>query len=397
MASKRKPLQILMIEDVPADRTLVDHELHRGGLQFQATCVATRREFLRSLAHHPPDIILSDHGVPAFDGFAALRIVRNKRPRTPFIFVTNNRSEEFAVKSLRDGAADYVLKDRLAELVPAVQRALRLVAQERAAQRQIRRLNAALELRGEERRAAWQQASQEIETFSHSVSHDLRAPLIRISGFAELLRESIGPGLGAKGRHYLETITDSACQMGRMLDDLLAFSALSQTEIHRQPIKLAEVLREVLADLQAETHDRSIDWVIGELPEVWADPALLRQAVGYLVANALKYTRNRPRTRIEIGSRAAGREMIFYIRDNGAGFDMRFAERLFGLFERLHAAADFEGRGVSLAKVRRIIARHGGHTWAEGVPDQGATFCFSLPLGKEPPDDLVKMHPPGGG
>jgi light-regulated signal transduction histidine kinase (bacteriophytochrome) len=371
--------------------------LRRRGLSFQATWVDTRKGFLRELDQNPPDVVLSDHGVPSFDGFAALKIVRGRIPQTPFIFVTNDKSEELAVKSLRDGATDYVLKERLAELVPAVQRALRLAAHERNALKEIRRLNAELDLRIEERRGEWERASHEMETFSHSVSHDLRAPLIRIGGFADLLREYLGPRLGEKGRHYLDIIAASASKMGQMLDDLLAFSVMSQAELHHVRINLVAMLQDVVKDLEAETQNRAIDWVIGDLPEVWGDPSLLRQAICHLVANAVKYTRNCPRARIEIGSRTADREMIFFIRDNGVGFDMKFADRLFGVFQRLHAASEFEGHGVGLANVRRIIARHGGHTWAEGVPDKGATFSFSLPIGKEIPDDLVKMHSPGGG
>jgi len=397
MTANKKMLQILMIEDVLADRTLVSHELQRGGVRFKAACVETRREFLHELEHNPPDIVLSDHGVPSFDGFAALRIVQSKHPQTPFIFVTNDKREELAVKSLRDGAADYVLKERLSELVPALQRALRLAAHETNARNEIRRLTAELELRIGERKGEWQRASHEMETFSHSVSHDLRAPLIRIDGFADLLREYMGPRLGEKGRHYLDIIADSASKMGQMLEDLLAFSAMSHAELHHVRINLVALLQDVVKDLHAEAQHRVIDWVIGELPEVWGDPNLLRQAIHNLVANALKYTRNCPRARIEVGSRTADREMIFFIRDNGAGFDMKYADKLFGVFQRLHPDAEFEGHGCGLANVRRIIARHGGHTWAEGVPDHGATFSFSLPIGKELADDLVQMHSPGGG
>ena len=255
------------------------------------------------------------------------------------------------------------------------------------AEEETRELQAELEHRVKERTAELQRAYHEMEAFSYSISHDLRAPLIRVDGFVHLLEDHTALATDEKGRHYLKTISDAATQMGRMIDDLLGFSLMNRAEIHKVRFKLEKVLQDVLEDLQAEVKDRVIVWKIGDFPRVCGDPALLRQAVFNLVSNALKYTRGRAEARIEIGARIADREMIFFVRDNGAGFDMKFADKLFGVFQRLHAASEFEGTGIGLANVRRIIARHGGRTWAEGIVDGGATFYFSLPDEDEEPRD----------
>ncbi len=228
-------------------------------------------------------------------------------------------------------------------------------------------------------------ANQELEAFSYSVSHDLRAPLRHITGFAEMLRSHAREGLDAKGRRYLDTIGDSAKRMGALIEDLLLFSRVSRTQISLQKVPLQQVVEEVRRSLEKECQDRTIVWEISPLPEVSADLATLRQVIYNLLANAVKYTRKRTEAKIEVGSATeTPGEFIFYIRDNGAGFDMRYADKLFGVFQRLHGATEFEGTGVGLAIVRRVIQRHGGRTWAEGAVDQGATFFFSLPKDPKP-------------
>ena len=244
----------------------------------------------------------------------------------------------------------------------------------------IRQLNTELEQRVAERTAQLQAANQELEAFSYSVSHDLRAPLRHVMGFVELLQKDAGPALPEKSRRYVETISKSAKRMGDLIDDLLAFSRVGRAALQKSGLQLDQLVRETLADFQAEVKDRNIAWKIQPLPAVWADRDLLRLVLVNLISNAVKFTSARARAEIEIGSLPGdGNETVIFIRDNGAGFDPRYANKLFGVFQRLHSQGEFAGTGIGLANVQRIIHRHGGRTWADGVVDGGATFYFSLP------------------
>lgn len=241
------------------------------------------------------------------------------------------------------------------------------------------RLNAELEQRVRQRTAQLEAANQELEAFTYSVSHDLRAPLRHIDGFVEILQTNAADQLDTENRQHLQTIAQAARQMGILIDDLLSFSRLSRAKVNLQTVSLVKLIQEAMRHLKRESEGRNVQWVIHNLPDVKADPGLLRQALENLITNALKYTRTRERARIEIGATGKGTETVIFVRDNGVGFDMRHADKLFGVFQRLHRANEFEGTGVGLALVRRIIHRHGGRTWAEGAPNAGATFYFSLP------------------
>jgi signal transduction histidine kinase len=372
-----------MVEDELRDAQLVEHALKQGGVECCFRRVDTKETFLRQLKQFQPAVILSDHGLPEFDGFSALALAVEYAPDTPFIFVTGSLGEEATIQALKSGAADFVLKHRLQTLPPAVLRALRQAefrSKRRHADEEIRRLNAELERRVTERTSELEAANRELEAFSYSVSHDLRAPLRHIEGFIEILMATKSSMLDEEGRHYLGTVSTSAKQMGRLIDDLLAFSRTGRAELKKTKVKLGELSAKVVEDLRHDAARRNIEWVLGKLPEVEADEGLLRQVLLNLLGNALKYTRRRERARIEVGSRRTRTEHIIFVEDNGVGFDMQYAPKLFGVFQRLHRAADFEGTGVGLANVRRIIHRHGGRTWAEGKVDRGATFYFSLPL-----------------
>lgn len=225
-----------------------------------------------------------------------------------------------------------------------------------------------------------QASNKELEAFSYSVSHDLRAPLRHIDGYASLLSKTAGDSLNDKARRYLQTISDSAKQMGHLIDDLLVFSRMGRQEMLRTTVNLDQLVKTVLHDLRLDLQGRTISWTIGPLPEVSGDPAMLRQVFMNLLSNALKFTKHRAEAKIEIGAtqRTAGETEIF-VRDNGAGFDMQYVNKLFGVFQRLHRNDEFEGTGIGLANVRRIIHRHDGRTWAEGALGRGATFYFTLP------------------
>jgi light-regulated signal transduction histidine kinase (bacteriophytochrome) len=235
----------------------------------------------------------------------------------------------------------------------------------------------------QERTAQLEAANAELEAFSYSVSHDLRAPLRHIQGFTEmLLNHELAP---EKRQAQLQRIAEAGARMGRLIDQLLAFSRLGRAQMAAMPVPLRWLVDEVLPEVQAEAAGREVRWSIHDLPQVYGDPDLLRQVLVNLLSNAVKYTRPRAVAEIEVGSLPSeGGQAVVYVRDNGVGFDMAYVEKLFGVFQRLHHVEEFEGEGIGLANVRRIVHRHGGRTWAEGVLDGGATFFFTLPLAQSP-------------
>ncbi len=226
------------------------------------------------------------------------------------------------------------------------------------------------------------EVNRELEAFSYSVSHDLRAPLRHIAGFADKLGIHLGAGADERAHHYLEVIGSAARRMSSLIEDLLQYSRLGRNALRLQPVDMAALVAEASSMLGEEVGGRIVRWAVGRLPIVVADETMMRQVWQNLLSNAVKYTARRDEARIEVGvDRSDSSEIVFFVRDNGTGFDMEYAGKLFGVFQRLHKASDFPGTGIGLANVRRIVSRHGGRTWADSTPDQGATFYFSLPSG----------------
>ncbi len=356
------PRARILLADDNADMRAYVQRLLSG--RYQVVAVPDGAAALAAARSDPPDLVLSDVMMPGLDGFGLLRELRAQgRTKTiPVILLSARAGEESAIEGLSAGADDYIVKPFSArELLARVRTHVDLA-----------RL-----------RSAWaqelEQANKELEAFSYSISHDLRAPLRHMDGFAGLLAKHAKDSLDEKGRRYLDTIAGAAKQMGRLIDDLLDFSRVGRVKLRKAPVAMGRLVEEVRRGL--ETGGRRISWKVGELPEAEGDEALLRQVWVNLLSNAVKYTGKREEAAIEVGAcREDGLGIVYSVRDNGVGFDMKYADKLFGVFQRLHAAGEFEGTGIGLALVQRIVARHGGTVRAEGRTGEGATFSFSLPM-----------------
>lgn len=265
---------------------------------------------------------------------------------------------------------------------PAIQTTSIDISDRKRAEERLRRLNEELEERVAARTEQLEAANQELEAFSYSVSHDLRAPLRHIAGFASLLEQNAGAALGGESKRYVRLVTESVQRMDELISDLLEFSRIGRTDMQRSTIDLDKMVARVRADLEPDTEGRAIEWDCAALPSIEGDPQLMRLVLINLLSNAVKFTRGRDPAKISIGSRddLDNRERVFYVRDNGVGFDMKYADKLFGAFQRLHSKDEFEGAGIGLANVRRIVHRHGGRSWAESRSHEGATVYFTLPM-----------------
>jgi PAS domain S-box-containing protein len=256
------------------------------------------------------------------------------------------------------------------------------ISERRRAEQEIQRLNFELEERVIDRTAQLEAANQELEAFSYSVSHDLRAPLRGIDGYARILFEDYEPRLDAEGKRVLSVIQAETRRMGRLIDELLNFSRLGRQQLKSSVVDLSSMARDIFQELTRHV-ERKPCFELKPLPPARGDDALIRQVFVNLLSNAVKFTRHREAPMIEVGSRSDSDQNLYYVKDNGVGFDAKYANKLFGVFQRLHREDEFEGTGVGLALVQRIIHRHGGRTWAEGKLNEGATFYFTLPKEKE--------------
>jgi light-regulated signal transduction histidine kinase (bacteriophytochrome) len=260
-------------------------------------------------------------------------------------------------------------------LISSYEQAIQVNEELKLREAEVRVLNTDLERRA----AELEEANRELESFSYSVSHDLRAPLRAISGFSSILAEDHGQALNDDGRRVLETVRQSALRMGQLIDDLLEFSRLGRKAIAATEIDMAALVQEVLNELQATHAGKPPTWLVGSLPPAWGDRSLIRQVWFNLLSNAMKYSGAQPDPVIDVSGDAGETESVYTVKDNGVGFDMRYADKLFGVFQRLHTTEQFPGTGVGLAIVRRVVVRHGGRVWAEGKISEGASFYFTLP------------------
>ena len=407
-------IKILIAEDSPTQALQLQQILEQQG--HEVSVAANGRIALEMMPKIKPSLVISDVNMPEMDGYELCRRVKADESfrMVPIILVTTMSDPQDVIRGLECGADSFVIKpyednyllhrvryalanrdlhevnnvgmgveiyfnghrhfitaDRLQILnllLSTYDAAIQRNKELNSSHDELRALNAELD-----------SANKELESFSYSVSHDLRAPLRHIDGFLGLLEKHTAHVLDVKGMSYLKTISESAKKMGCLIDDLLAFSRMARVELMRKEMDMASLVKETIKDLGPEIKNRKINWKIASLPIIQADLSMMRQVFTNLLSNAIKYTRTREVAEIEVGIKTGAKEIIFFVRDNGVGFDMEYVDKLFGVFQRLHRAEDFEGTGIGLANVRRIIARHGGQTWAEGMSDSGATFYFSLP------------------
>jgi signal transduction histidine kinase len=372
---------VLLVEDNPGDARLIRESLtDLSGNTFDLETADRLATALLRLSAGGIDAILLDLALPDSKGRETFSKAKAQAPTVPIIVLTGLGDEALALKMVQEGAQDYVTKIDMNGSV--LSRAIRYAIEREKSEQQIRSFNDDLEERVRERTAELQAANEELEAFSASVSHDLRGPLHLIDGYSEMLEEAYGHALDAEGKKYLQRIHASVKEMAGIIEDLLKLSRLGRQDLKVQSTNLNEILGAVLADCQLAVAGRKIEWKIGALPEAECDQGLIKQVFANLISNAVKYTRARDAAVIEVSHAVIAEESVIFVRDNGAGFDMKHSEKLFGAFQRLHHQDEFEGTGLGLATVRRIVQRHGGRIWAEAEVNKGATFYFTLGSGK---------------
>lgn len=361
--------RLLIVDDEEAQMRALCEALSEEG--YQTTGFSSPRAAIEALGRRPFDLLLTDLMMPEMSGIALLEAALQRDPQLVGIVMTGQGAIDTAVQAMRTGALDYILKPfKLSVVRPVLCRAL--------AVRQLRVDKAALEARVGERSAELEALNQELEAFSYSVSHDLRAPLRHIRSYIQILKEE-PLSLSAENRQLLTRTSEAAEAMELLINALLEFARMGRAALRRENFSSAELVNEVVREMSEDTKDRPIRWEIEPLPAVSADRALLKQVWTNLLANAVKYSRTRNPAVIRVGCGVRPEEYEFHVRDNGVGFDMKYADKLFGVFQRLHGRDEFEGTGIGLASVRRIITRHGGRAWAEARPGEGATFFFTVP------------------
>lgn len=356
---------ILVVDDNRADLRLLVEMLDGRGHAIRPTLDGPSA--LAGVQAELPDLVLLDVQMPRLDGYQVCqRLKADARTRDiPVIFISASDEVFDKMKAFEVGGVDYVTKPFQAEEVLArVETHCRLRQQTRALAQANEQLAA---------------ANQELSAFSYSVSHDLRAPLRVIDGYARVLVEDYGPSLDTEGTRLCAVVRQETQRMGQLIDDLLTLSRLGRLDMRIAPIDMETLVDEGFRESTLSTERDRIDLQVGSLPPVAADRSLVRQVWLNLLDNAVKFSSKKQRARVEVGGREDVGENTYWVRDNGAGFDMQYAGKLFGVFQRLHSVRDFKGTGVGLAIVQRVINRHGGRVWAEAEEDRGATFFFTLP------------------
>ena len=382
-------LSLLIVEDDAATRDSLCNLTAMQYPDFVIHCADNGRSGLECFMLHSPHIVLTDISMPVMDGISMSAEIKSLNPEVVIIALTSYTDTRFLLKAIEIGIDHYLLKPLVCEkLYGVIDKNVTLISelsQRRKmkiallkSQNDLKLANELLEQRVSVRTADLQILIREQESFNYSVSHDLRAPLRHINSFSAILMEEFAEQLPGQARSYLDRIRTASSRMGALIDHLLELSRVGRAQIKLGQVNLSEIARAILGSLQETEPSRCVGLSIQDGITVSGDPSLLRQLLENLLGNAWKYTSKKPSAHIEFGRTQAAGEMTYFIKDDGAGFDMEYKDNLFEAFQRLHSS-EFEGDGIGLTTAQRIINRHGGNIWADGMVDKGATFYFTLP------------------
>jgi len=363
-------IKILLIEDDVVDQMAFKRLVKEASLSYDYTIVGTVQEAKTVLSSQLFDVVITDHSLPDGKAFEVFDSIVD----TPIIFATGSGNEKTAAQAVKVGAYDYLIKDPERNYLKILPITIDNSIKRKRAEDEVRKLNEKLNRSVIELK----ELNKELEAFCYSVSHDLRAPLRWIHGFTDMLLEECGSQLTPKGMEYFHHISGAVHRMNQLVDDLLKLSHLHNRELIKKNVDLSASAQIIVHELQQHDPDRRLEISIAPQMVAQGDESLLRIVLENLLGNSWKFTGKTPLPRIEFGMTRQGKENVYFIRDNGAGFDMAHVGKLFGIFERLHSEADFPGTGIGLITVQRIIRRHGGRIWGEGSIGQGATFYFTL-------------------
>ena len=367
----RTMARLLIVDDEAAQMRALCDTLGVEGYATQG--YSSARQALAALRPGEFDLLITDLMMPEMDGISFINTARKIDSSLGAIVMTGHGTVDTAVQAMQGGALDYILKPfKLNVILPVISRALDV--------QRLRRENVELQERERRRSEELAAAYQDLESFSYSISHDLQAPLRTIDSFAQILAEDFAERLGEEGNRIIGIIRNGSQHMSQLIVGLLNFSRVGRQALDLERIDMTALADAAAAEMKSLYVGTDPFIEITALPAISADPTVLRQVWCNLIGNALKYSAKRPQPKIRISGRIEGGEAVYQVDDNGAGFDMRYADKLFGVFQRLHRIEEFNGTGVGLAIVHRIITRHGGRIWASGAPDAGASFQFALPL-----------------
>jgi two-component system sensor histidine kinase/response regulator len=369
MSARESLARLLIVDDEVPQMKALCSTLELEG--YVTTGFSSPRQALEALRPDSHELLLTDLMMPEMDGIELLAAAREIDPNLLSIVMTGHATIDTAVAAMQSGAMDYIQKPfRLNAVIPVLRRAL--------AMRSLRIQNAELERGLRERTQELEIANADLESFSYSVSHDLRAPVRVVQSSIEMYLSEFGSSVPDGGRELLKYASDGAKRMGQLIEDLLEFSRFSRAPLVKGRVDIRAMVQRIVAELQARDPHHKVEVRLGDLPPCEADASLLEQVVVNLLSNAFKFTRGREKPVVSVGSTNDNGRTVYFVQDNGAGFDMQYAYKLFGVFQRLHSLDEFEGTGVGLSLVKRIVERHGGQITAEGRPDEGARFSFTL-------------------